>query len=239
MPKGVPLYTKCPKPVRDAVRKGRGSTPYKMDTSCLVTSAHAKETVHPYIREDVETAKRIPLKVWVRAVLGLSEDQFVEWVGHIADNDWYKDEVIEEALIAFARASVETERYEPFANLGNRIFELAKGELPGVDSFPINDIEMIRNDPVHLKRTPEDDVLGAKRKPDLLVVRGSKIRTLRSTKSMAFDWTDVLLFLEMKREKPLVEALLAWRKTRGLPELDPRTLLPLESTQTVRLLLYQ
>ncbi|THG98171.1 hypothetical protein EW026_g3983 [Hermanssonia centrifuga] len=205
-----------------------------MDGVCLVTSAHTNDTVHPYIREDVDTAKRISLKVWVRAVLGLSEDQFVEWVRHIADNDWYKDEVIEEALIAFARASVETERYEPFANLGNRIFELAKGELPGVDSFPINDIEMIRNDPVHLKRTPEDDVLGAKRKPDLLVVRGSKIRTLRSTKSMAFDWTDVLLFLEMKREKPLVEALLAWRKTRGLPELDPRTLLPLESTQTMK-----
>ncbi|PSR74565.1 hypothetical protein PHLCEN_2v9742 [Hermanssonia centrifuga] len=205
-----------------------------MDGVCLVSSAYMNDTVHPYIREDVDTAKRISLKVWVRAVLGLSEDQFVEWVGHIADNDWYKDEIIEEALIAFARASVETERYEPFAKLGNRIFELAKGELPGVDSFPINDIEMIRNDPVHLNRTPEDDVLGAKRKPDLLVVRGSKIRTLRSTKSMAFDWTDVLLFLEMKREKPLAETFLAWRKTQGLPGLDPRTLLPLGSTQPMK-----
>ncbi|THG94234.1 hypothetical protein EW026_g7196 [Hermanssonia centrifuga] len=232
-PRATP-YTKCPKPVRDAIRKGRGATPYKMDVACLVTSSHTKRTVHPYIREDVETAKRVSLQVWVRAALGLPEDQFVEWVRHIADNDWYKDEVIEEALIAFARASVETERYEPFAKLGNRIFELAKEELPGVDSFPINDIEMIRNDPVHLNRTPEDDVLGAKRKPDLLVVRGSKIRTLRSTKSMAFDWTDVLLFLEMKREKPLVETLLAWRKTQGLPGLDPRTLLPLGSTQPMK-----
>ncbi len=209
-----------------------------MNPECLVEREHTKDTVHPYIREDVKTAKPVPLKVWVRAVLGLSEEKFTKWVQRITDMEWHKDEAIDKAMIEFASGALETDRYEPYAIIANRIFELAKRDLPGVESYPINDIEMIRNDPNYLNRIPEQEDIGACRKPDLLVVRGSKIRQLAPTEPMAFDWSDVLTFLEMKRINEILPRLLAWRTTRGLPELNQRTLLPLDSSRIEKVCCY-
>ncbi len=211
----------------------RPSMPLEMEPGCLVNIEHTKETVHPYILEDVNTAARVPLKVWMKTVLGLPEDRLTQWVQCITDNEWYKDDVIQNALIQFGSTSCETERYKPFSAIANRIFELAKTQISGAESYPIGDIQILCNDPNVLNRIPEDNGLGARRKPDLLAVRGSKVKSLQESNSKSFDWSDVLTFIEMKLKKDLFDTLQDWRGTRGLPILDQRRLLPVGLLETV------
>ncbi|THG96259.1 hypothetical protein EW026_g5535 [Hermanssonia centrifuga] len=164
----------------------------------LADAFREKRTVNPYIEEDVDNARREPLKVWVEAVLGLPPERFSEWVRHIKENEWYKDEMIQGNLIDFSNASLPAERYTPFANIVNRILQLGKDELPRAESYPLDDIVVIRNDPNFLKLIPEHQGLGAYRIPDLLAVRASKIVQMKKAKSKYFEWSDVLTFFEMK-----------------------------------------
>ncbi|PSS34143.1 hypothetical protein PHLCEN_2v1811 [Hermanssonia centrifuga] len=193
----------------------------------LVDAFREKRTVNPYVQEDVDNARREPLKVWVEAVLGLPPERFSEWVRHIKENEWYKDEIIQGNLINFSNASLQAERYTPFANMVNRIFQLGKDELPRAESYPLEDIVVVRNDPHFLKLIPEHQGLGAYRIPDLLAVRASKIAQMERAKSKYFEWSDVLTFFEMKLlNRDFFDNFQAWRRSRGLPKLDRRTLLP-------------
>ncbi|THG96597.1 hypothetical protein EW026_g5264 [Hermanssonia centrifuga] len=194
-----------------------------------------KETVDPYILEDVDWATRAPYEVWVEAVLGLPQERLQEWVQHIAENEWYKDEIIQMGMNKFIVATEETERYQPFVDIANRILELGKVQLSGEGAYPLDDITIVRNDPTYLNRISEHSGLGAKRKPDLLAVRGKKVQLLEEVDDKAFDWSDVLLFIEMKYwNQNLFHNLQAWRSQRGLPKLDRRTLLPVDSPEEVK-----
>ncbi|PSR82013.1 hypothetical protein PHLCEN_2v6188 [Hermanssonia centrifuga] len=198
-----------------------------MRPECLVESKHEKKTVNPYIQEDVDNARREPLKIWLEAVLGLPPERFSEWVKFIKENDWYKDKKIEKGLINFSKASLEVEMYKPFVDIANRILELGKKELLGAESYPLDDIVVVQNDRRSLKQIPEHQGIGAIRRPDLLAVREGKVQQMRGTKSKKFEWSDILTFFELKlSNKLLFNNFQAWRRNRGLPKLDRRTLLP-------------
>ncbi len=210
-----------------------------MPLALLADAFREKRTVNPYIEEDVDNARREPLKVWVEAVLGLPPERFSEWVRHIKENEWYKDEMIQGNLIDFSNASLPAERYTPFANIVNRILQLGKDELPRAESYPLDDIVVIRNDPNFLKLIPEHQGLGAYRIPDLLAVRASKIVQMKKAKSKYFEWSDVLTFFEMKfSNRYFFDNFQAWRRSRGLPKLDRRTLLPRAPSKKVSLSLF-
>ncbi|THH01962.1 hypothetical protein EW026_g802, partial [Hermanssonia centrifuga] len=183
----------------------------------ILTVEHTNDTVHPYIRRDVKHAEQVPFDVWIAAVLKLNNPKLKSWVQYIKQHRWHEDSVIQNSLARFATAEKETARYEPLADLSNRILDMAKGHLPGVKSYPIDDITMTRNDPSPLNRIPEHGPLGAVRKPDLLLVRGEKLETSGS-KVVKFDWTDVLKFSEVKAFQLLSDAYDKLRRDRRLPE---------------------
>ncbi len=188
-----------------------------MSLESILTVEHTNDTVHPYIRRDVKHAEQVPFDVWIAAVLKLNKTKLKSWVQYIKQHRWHEDSVIQNSLARFATAEKETARYEPLADLSNRILDMAKGHLPGVKSYPIDDITMTRNDPSPLNRIPEHGPLGAVRKPDLLLVRGEKLETSGS-KVVKFDWTDVLKFSEVKAFQLLSDAYDKLRRDRRLPE---------------------
>ncbi|THG94846.1 hypothetical protein EW026_g6698 [Hermanssonia centrifuga] len=149
----VQVEEHCPKPPprpgenTNFVREG---TPLVMSLSCLLTVEHTNATVHPYVKQDIACAKSVPYHIWTDAILKLDKRKLKKWVAHIKRHEWRKDPVIQEALIQFC--------------------ELAKDQFGAFDSYPIEDIKITRNDPKYIERIPEQGVLGALRKPDLLFV---------------------------------------------------------------------
>ncbi|THG96267.1 hypothetical protein EW026_g5542 [Hermanssonia centrifuga] len=198
-----------------------------MRPECFVDAKHEKRTVNPYIQEDVDNARREPLKIWVEAVLGLSPEKFSEWVRYIKENEWYKDERIQEGLIGFSKATTEKGLYIPFGNIVNRIIRLGKDGLPGATPYPLGDIVVVRNDDNYLKQIPEHQGIGALRKPDMLAVHASKALQMQEDNCNSFEWSDILTFFELKFSKKFsFDNYQTWRRKRGLPKLDKRTLLP-------------
>ncbi|PSS06641.1 hypothetical protein PHLCEN_2v3597 [Hermanssonia centrifuga] len=188
---------------------------------------HTNTTVHPYVRQDIACAKSVPYHVWTDAILKLDKKKLKKWVAQIKQREWRSDPVIQEALIQFCGASKETERYEPYVQIINRILELAKDQLAGLDAYPIEDIKITRNDPKYIERIPEQGVLGALRKPDLLIVGKAAVeRTVLSSTNARFHWSDILTFVELKAELGLLPGLNAWRVQQGLPEINTDTLKP-------------
>ncbi|THG96928.1 hypothetical protein EW026_g4994, partial [Hermanssonia centrifuga] len=190
------------------------------------TVEHTNATVHPYVKQDIACAKLVPYHVWTGAILKLDRRKLKKWVAHIKRHEWHNDPTIQEALIQFCGAPKETSRYGPYEGIINRILELAKDQLPGADSYPIEDIKITRNDPNYIERTPEQGVLGALRKPDLLIVRGEAVERVLSSKNARFRWSDILTFAELKAESGLIPAMNGWRLQQGLSEIDPNTLKP-------------
>ncbi|PSR97088.1 hypothetical protein PHLCEN_2v4369 [Hermanssonia centrifuga] len=196
--------------------------PFKISLQSSLTVEHT-DPVHPYIRRDVRIAEQIPFDVWIAAVLKLDKSKLKSWIKCIKKHRWHEDSIIEESLTQFATAEKETARYEPLADLSNRILDMAKGHLPGVDAYPIHDIKMTRNDPAAVNCIPEHGPLGSIRKPDLLLVRGEKLETSGSDVGN-FNWTDVLKFSEVKAFRTLAEAYDQMKRDRRLPFADPQTL---------------
>ncbi|PSR97091.1 hypothetical protein PHLCEN_2v4372 [Hermanssonia centrifuga] len=194
-----------------------------MSLESIMTVEHTNDTVHPYIRRDVQHAEQVSFDVWIAAVLKLDNSKLKSWIQYIKQHRWHEDSDIQNSLARFATAEKETARYEPLADLSNRILDMARGHLPGVKSYPIQDIKMTRNDPSALNCIPEHGSLGAVRKPDLLLVRGEKLETSDS-RVVKFDWTDVLKFSEVKAFQILADAYDELRRDRGLPDVDPHTL---------------
>ncbi|THG97230.1 hypothetical protein EW026_g4733 [Hermanssonia centrifuga] len=233
----VQVEEHCPRPPprpgedADFVREG---TPLVMSLSCLLTVEHTNATVHPYVKQDIACAKSVPYHVWTGAILKLDKNKLKKWVSHIKRREWRNDPIIQEALIQFCGASKETSRYEPYEQIINRILELAKDQLSGLDSYPIEDIKITRNDPKYIERIPEQGVLGALRKPDLLFVRGAAVERVLSSTNARFRWSDILTFAELKAESGLLPVLNGWRVQQGLSEIDPDTLKPRAETRKGR-----
>ncbi len=199
----------------------------RSERAAYIETEDTKGTIHPYIPEDVDSATRVPLTVWVEAVLGLPQERFSDWVRHITENEWCKDEIIYKNLIMFSNTHAEEDRHQPFGRIASRILELGREGLPGTDTCPIDEISIVKNSPKYLKCIPEHTGHGAKRTPDMLVIRRSRYEHLRKIKARAFDWSDVLTFIELKMWNTFLhKKFRAWRAERGLPELDRKTLLP-------------
>ncbi|PSR72849.1 hypothetical protein PHLCEN_2v11286 [Hermanssonia centrifuga] len=197
-----------------------------MSLSSLLTVEHTNATVHPYVKQDIACAKSVPYHVWTDAILKLDKRKLKKWVSYIKRREWRNDPVIQEALIQFCGASKETLRYKPYEQIINRILEIAKEQFSGLDPYPIEDIKITRNDPKYIERIPEQGVLGALRKPDLLFVRGVDVDRVLSSKNARFRWSDILTFAELKAESGLIPAMNGWRVQQGLSEIDPNTLKP-------------
>ncbi|THG92804.1 hypothetical protein EW026_g8227 [Hermanssonia centrifuga] len=222
-----PVEEHCPRPPPKPGEKFvRDQTPLVMSLSSLLTVEHTNATVHPYVKQDIACAKSVPYHVWTGAILKLDKRKLKKWVSHIKRREWRNDPVIQEALIQFCGASKETLRYKPYEQIINRILELAKDQFSGLDPYPIEDIKITRNDPKYIERIPEQGVLGALRKPDLLFVRGVAVDRVLSSKSAKFRWSDILTFAELKAESGLIPAMNGWRVQQGLSEIDPNTLKP-------------
>ncbi|THG93932.1 hypothetical protein EW026_g7428 [Hermanssonia centrifuga] len=207
-----------------------------MNTSHIQISSRVKATVHPYVKQDLANAKYIPLYAWTETVLGLSQKDLEERAAHIRQLKWFEDTEIRQAMVAFCTTphgeSHEKGRYGPFAAIVNRAFELAKGNLPGVpNSYPIDDICVVRNDPHDILCIPEHGKLGAERSPDLLFLRAEPARKLLASKAKRVRWIDVLGWIEFKASKKnLLRILNDRRKEYGLGVIDEGTWESREST---------
>ncbi len=209
-----------------------------MNTGGLPLSSHKKEVVHPYVREDLAETKYIPLYAWTQAVLGLSGRDIEERAAYIRRLRWFEDPVIRDALIAFCSTPPDTRRevgrYQPFADIANRAFELAKGNLPNVpDSYPIHDICVVRNDPKSIQRIPQHE-MGADRSPDLLFIRGADKWKLEGSKPKRLRWVDIMAWLEFKASiKDLMGTFNRESKEYGLHTIDEETLESRDTTPDV------
>ncbi|KAJ3524518.1 hypothetical protein NM688_g8544 [Phlebia brevispora] len=159
-------------------------TPLGLTTGSMLLTDHSRASVHVYVREDLKRSQRVKYNTFVEAIFGLTPQTQTEWMDIIAKEKWHDDTVISEALESFCEASTETARYAPLCTAINRIMEMAHGRLPGVpDTYPIADICVKRNDPLYVRPIEAHRGLGAKRKPDLLTLRGRHAVNLRSHKA--------------------------------------------------------
>ncbi|THH00129.1 hypothetical protein EW026_g2354 [Hermanssonia centrifuga] len=188
-------------------------------TDGMLKSNHKNETVHPYVKQDVEAAKQIPFYAWTEGALNLTKGDIDAWASAIDELNWFQDPIIEDALTEFAvHSNREVHRYIPFVTIANRILELAKGTLPDVPhSYPIDDIQFVKNDPTFLLRIPEHGELAAFRRPDILVLRGVHAPLVGGARSPGVAWSDVLAFAEFKRCRKNLRDLLAAVRSGSLP----------------------
>ncbi|THH00125.1 hypothetical protein EW026_g2350 [Hermanssonia centrifuga] len=188
-------------------------------TDGMLKSNHKNETVHPYVKRDVEAAKQIPFYAWTEGALNLTKADIDTWASAIDELNWFQDPIIEDALTEFAaHSNREVHRYIPFVTIANRILELAKGTLPDVPhSYPIDDIQFVKNDPTFLLRIPEHGELAAFRRPDILVLRGVHAPLVGGARSPGVAWSDVLAFTEFKRCRKNLRDLLAAVRSGSLP----------------------
>ncbi|THG97260.1 hypothetical protein EW026_g4697 [Hermanssonia centrifuga] len=209
-----------------------------MSTGGLPMSSHKTDVVHPYVREDLAETKYIPLYAWTQAVLGLSGKDIEDRAAHIRRLRWFEDPVIRDALIAFCSTPPDTRRevgrYQPFADIANRAFELAKGNLPDIpESYPIHDICVVRNDPQNIRRIAQHE-LGADRSPDLLFIRGADKWKLEGSKPKRVRWVDIMAWLEFKASfKDLMGAFNRESKEYGLHTIDEETLQSRDTTPDI------
>ncbi|KAJ3552748.1 hypothetical protein NM688_g3990 [Phlebia brevispora] len=184
----------------------------KLGISGSSTPSHDQEHLSPYLREDLNDAVNVPLEQWTEAVFNLPEGGLDIWARKIASCGWFDDEVIGSSLIAYCAAEKEVKRYKPFAQLANRIVELARGTLTGVgETYPVDDFCFVEYNR-QVDTIEDHEGLGAVRKPDVLGVRKHVVRKLFTKDSentqATVPWTDILLVLELKfRHKDLHETL--------------------------------
>ncbi|KAJ3531015.1 hypothetical protein NM688_g7634 [Phlebia brevispora] len=201
----------------DATRDdtGRHPTPVRMQAP----SDHDRESIHPYVREDLKGAKAVGFFSWTEAVLGMSSTKLLARAREIAKLRWFEDKIIQDALIDYCRGTTEKARYNPFVHLSNRIAELARGKLTGVSKYPVNDFCIANNSDRVVQTIPEHGALGAKRRPDLLGLSQSTAVKLYSPRG-SVHWFDILFWGELKQINVLVEPLSKERKGRYMSSLD-------------------
>ncbi|KAJ3558089.1 hypothetical protein NM688_g1117 [Phlebia brevispora] len=184
-------------------------------------SERSRELIHPYVEEDLKLANQVSLDKWLNAVLGFPSNRFKSWTTKIGEMKWFEDDVVQRCLREYCAAAKEVHRYSPFAELGNRILELARGKLPGVPktkSYPVDDFCFLNSADRAIATIPEHGALGAVRRPDILNVRSSVSR--RFATGECVQWTDVLLWWELKKRFNLTTILDKERVSRGLDSPD-------------------
>lgn len=188
------------------------STPLKMTTSSQELAAHTHERIKPFIQRDLnEHSHTVDLYLWLEAVLDLDKKTLEVWVKKAKHHGWFEDSDIQAQLYAFCNATHETERYEPFCKIANKVLELAKGTILSKRAkYPIEDFTFVRNDPWYFVTNALHGVNGAKRKPDVVGVRRDQVARLQRSASgdppVGLEWTSLLYFVEFKEHRKKIKA---------------------------------
>ncbi|KAI0339731.1 hypothetical protein BDW22DRAFT_583489 [Trametopsis cervina] len=155
---------------------------------------------------------------WVHAVCGVSPDRLQRWVAYIKEHKYFADPEVVQALTEFCQVKNELLRYQPLSNMIMRVLALARGTEPRMeglpDTPPVADITFFRNDPKHMRPPGDYDRLDARRKPDVLATRATKVIDWEGKDRV--DWTSALLCVELKFDGTHSAALEAARKRKLL-----------------------
>lgn len=185
------------------------NTPRHVNPDGLLMSSHTKDTVHPYVREDIKDSKVKALYEWLDVLLDLPKQTVLRWASQIGQNDWFNDPIIAKSLCEYCEAKQENERYAPWCALLNRILELAPGQLDGVpadDPWPIDDLCFVNHSEKEVGRTTEHGLRGARRLPDIAAMRAAAAKALDDPKGKT-AWSDFLFWHELKYHINLTDAL--------------------------------
>ncbi|KAJ3529931.1 hypothetical protein NM688_g7784 [Phlebia brevispora] len=182
--------------------------------------SHTKSSVNPYIEYDLRSAKAISVNLWAIGVFGLPPGRLEKWEGRIRDEQWFGDKIIAQCLSDYCAAPGEAKRYQPFVDLANRIVELARGKLPGLnDRYPVDDFTLAGNHENVVQSIREHQGLVAARKPDILGLLSSTAKAVRCGR--AVQWTDIVLVFELKFRQALKKPLKIERDNRRAPDVPP------------------
>ncbi|THG97224.1 hypothetical protein EW026_g4743 [Hermanssonia centrifuga] len=180
-----------------------------VNTSSTLATAHNNNSIHPYIKEDLKhSTQDVPYSIWLNAVFGLSPQKVDAWVAHIIRSKWFQDATVQTALHDYSTAGNQHTLCDPFVRLNKRILELAKAtpKLPelGDGAFPIHDIELVNTHKLKMpiRTIPEHDGFGARRYPDLVLLRAADAKKLlpqgKKAPPPGILWADVLAFFDVK-----------------------------------------
>ena len=183
--------------------QGSVNTPVKVGTGSKMSSEHFHKNIKAFIINDLNNSTdHVSHEVWAEAVLRVTPAQLKAWSSAIRTQNWFEDPDIRPQLDAYCDVSHETERYEPFCKIANKILKLALDELENVPkTYPIADLTFVRNDPVYLRRNSD---LHARIKPDVLCIRGrdrGKLERGEGKEIPGLEWSNVLLFCEFKAQQ--------------------------------------
>ncbi|KAF7797013.1 hypothetical protein EIP86_008205 [Pleurotus ostreatoroseus] len=208
--------------------RSRGESAMNATTSSAILTDHNRASIHAYLERDLKDAPRVDFDLFAKAVFGLDPDTFKDWTLRIREKSWIEDPIIRKRMGEFCNTSTETGRYEPVAGLLNRIIELARDSLPGIDeTYPIDDICVARTDSLCVQTIPEHGPLGALRKPDLVMIRAiyaQLLKRLASTNAAApgIKWSHNLISFELKVRKALSDLFLAMLEDRRQKHSESR-----------------
>lgn len=192
-----------------------------MDTT---SSKHVKVTLNALLEGDIVGSKSlVTFHQWIECVCGISRATLEGWETAIRQQKWFEDDVIQEGLIDYCRALDESERYDPFTKILNRIVELGRHHIPGIPakkSYPVNDLCFVRHDKNNVQTVPEHGIYGAMRRPDIICVRRPVAESLSSaTSSHRAQWTDIMHWCELKYNDRLISDLSKKRKDLNMAPL--------------------
>ena len=167
-----------------------------MEAPIIELDDHDIPSVNPYVLQDLKTAHQADIRDWCAMFLGKNEASLETWQLEIAEQHWFRDKIVQQAFIDYCSASFETERYEPFTRLANRLVYLARGNLSGVrktNSYPINDIWFN----VHAGRlvvpTPEHGIVASEREPDVVLARRADCdASSRASGELRLRWPQII-----------------------------------------------
>ena len=196
-------------------------TPHRFTTASCTMTEHSKDDIHPFVKQDLKDSKFATINKFYRNIFGLSVETRLLWASVIAEQRWYEDPVIEQALADYCAAKVEKDRYEPFVRFLNRVLELAPGNLPGVpqeNPYPLGDVCFVDHHRRYVSKIEEHYPLGANRSPDIVcVLREVAQRINKGGPDGKAEWSDILHWWELKQLDVLTDVLAADRERRGLP----------------------
>ncbi|KAK7689350.1 hypothetical protein QCA50_007141 [Cerrena zonata] len=149
----------------------------------------------------------VELDEWLARVLSAPPTKINDWITTFRASKISQDTIIQTAVNDFLDAPNEKPMYEPFCCFANRVLALYKQHTESMDPYPIDDLFFVRNDPVILSTTFQNE---AQRSPDIAVITHKSLKTFsnrdkyhrtpkekRNTTS-GIEWSDFLTLIEGK-----------------------------------------
>lgn len=198
----------------------RGATPLRLEPPGMFSLSRTRDAIHPYVEQDLKDAQIISIARWTASVFGLPPGRLSEWAQQISKLKWFTDRIVQQSLIDYCKAKKEKERYQPFVSLANRIIDLGRGKLVGVDAkYPVNTFCFADNHNRVVDTIDDHEGLGAHRKPDVLGLL-RKCAKILAKDNGTVRWVDILLLLELKFKVNLLSLLNSVRCEYGLAPVD-------------------